>query len=175
MDRAPQVDFRRVLATMNAHRQRYQAPPLVIADVLQRYAQAWADRGEFRHSGGRFGENLALSYKPDATQACLEAIAMWQAEEKVYNYSRPGFSGQTGHFTQQCWAASRRVWFGVGRVTTGQWRGTWLVVASFDPPGNYAGQFPANVRRPRALLEEDDAPGDEYDDGFDADDEAEYE
>ncbi len=176
--RAPAIDMRRVLAAVNAHRRRHQAPPLVADAALQRYAQAWADRGEFKHSHGPHGENIAVGHWRDATQACLAAVEMWQAEEKNYVYSNPGFGGATGHFTQQCWAATRRIGFGVGFVRAGSWQAAWLVVASYDPPGNYAGQFPANVRpavAPKALgagVAEDDED-EEDEDGYEADDEDE--
>ena len=50
----------------------------------------------------------------------------------------------TGHFTQVVWAGSRKLGVGVscrdGKV---------LVVANYDPPGNFGGQFLKNVFKPK--------------------------
>jgi uncharacterized protein YkwD len=141
--------MKRVLAAIDGHRAKHHAPALVVDEAVQAQARAWAANGDFRHSGGKYGENLAMGWWPDATEACLAAVAMWQAEVSAYDFSKPGFTMAAGHFTQQCWVSSRRVGFGVARIAAGKpWAGAWMVVANFDPPGNYTGQFPTNVLRP---------------------------
>ena len=52
---------------------------------------------------------------------------------------------QTGHFTQVVWKGSRRLGVGVGYADNGRKA---IVVANYDPPGNYLGQFPQNVSPP---------------------------
>lgn len=144
------------MAAVNSHRARHHAPPLVENEELRRYAEAWAVReasgDELKHSHGPYGENLAKARNKwnNATEACLGAVTMWQDEEHAYDYTKPGFAKNTGHFTQQCWVASRRVGFGVAKIPAGKWAGGWLVVASYDPPGNYVDKFRENVLRPTA-------------------------
>ncbi|CAF5089453.1 unnamed protein product, partial [Rotaria sp. Silwood1] len=60
----------------------------------------------------------------------------------MYNYSSPGFSSVTGHFTQVIWLGSTQL--GIGIALTNDNR-TAYVVANYYPPGNYLGQFGANV------------------------------
>lgn len=69
----------------------------------------------------------------------------------AYNYSNPGFSAATGHFTQLVWNASILVGFGAanGTYLSGgiKFNCIW-VVANYKPPGNYLGQFAQNVFKP---------------------------
>ena len=64
------------------------------------------------------------------------------SEITAYNYSAPGFSSGTGHFTQVVWQNSIQV--GVGIAFNGPMTRA-VVVANYLPPGNYLNQFPANV------------------------------
>jgi hypothetical protein len=38
-----------------------------------------------------------------------QAVQMWYDEISLYNFSRPGFSAATGHFTQIVWATSTQL------------------------------------------------------------------
>ena len=67
---------------------------------------------------------------------------MWYDEIKDYNFSKPGFSSNTGHFTQVVWVDS--VELGVGKATSKN--GMQFVVARYYPPGNILGRFPDNVK-----------------------------
>ena len=49
-----------------------------------------------------------------------------------------------GHFTQVVWKSSQRLGIAKAKSSSG-WT---YVCASYDPPGNYAGQFTANVPPP---------------------------
>jgi hypothetical protein len=51
----------------------------------------------------------------------------------------------TGHFTQVVWKSSKSISVGVAKGRGG----TTFVVVNYYPPGNYKGQFSANVPRPR--------------------------
>ena len=73
-----------------------------------------------------------------------KATEMWYDEIKYYNFSKPGFSSQTGHFTQVVWVESREL--GVGKATAAN--GMQFVVARYFPPGNMLGSFPENVKKP---------------------------
>jgi len=75
---------------------------------------------------------------------CLGKVATqsWYDEMKFYNYGRPGFSSQTGHFTQVIWKGSTKLGVGIGFSSD---KRKVYVVANYSPPGNYQGQFPQNV------------------------------
>lgn len=49
-----------------------------------------------------------------------------------------------GHFTQVIWTGSTKV--GCGQAASLGKKGGVYTVCNYDPPGNYIGQFPANVK-----------------------------
>ena len=67
---------------------------------------------------------------------------MWYEEHDKYNYSNPGFSSTTGHFTQIVWQNSKEM--GAGKAVSSS--GAQFVVARYQPPGNVRGQYPENVK-----------------------------
>ena len=67
---------------------------------------------------------------------------MWYEEHDKYNYSNPGFSSTTGHFTQIVWQNSKEM--GAGKAVSSS--GAQFVVARYQPPGNVRGLFPENVK-----------------------------
>jgi len=71
-----------------------------------------------------------------------EATNMWYAEVKDYRFDKPGFQGNTGHFTQVVWKESNEL--GMGRAQTADGRLT-FVVARYKPPGNLLNHFQENV------------------------------
>ncbi|KAA6420782.1 MAG: pry1p, partial [Trebouxia sp. A1-2] len=111
---------------------------------LETYAQNWADEGQFVHSYGAYGENLAEGDGngwTSAADAASSAVDLWYNEVTLYDYSNAVFSSATGHFTQLVWVASTQIGFGAYLTSSGEW----LIVAEFDPPGNVEGEFAANV------------------------------
>lgn len=92
---ASAADIKTILDAHNAYRAKHSAPPLKWSSTLANYAQNWSDNCQFKHSGGKYGENLAMGYAD-----WKSAIAGWYDEVSQYNYNNPGFSGATGHFTQ---------------------------------------------------------------------------
>lgn len=48
----------------------------------------------------------------------------------------------TGHFTQVVWNASNQLGMGLAQGPKGTY-----CVGQYQPAGNYAGQFPANVKK----------------------------
>ena len=86
--------------------------------------------------GNGLGENLAIGYAtPEA------GIHAWVAERTLYNYNNPGFSAATGHFTQVVWRGTTHVGCGWKQCPAGK-----MLVCNYNKPGNWAGQFPANVK-----------------------------
>ena len=73
-----------------------------VAEFAEKHCKYLADNNKFEHSkNSGYGENL---YKAggsgSADKAGQKATKMWYDEIKLYNYNNPGFSMQTGHFTQ---------------------------------------------------------------------------
>ena len=50
----------------------------------------------------------------------------------------------TGHFTQLVWSSSAKLGVGVASK-----HGKVIVVANYDPPGNFRGKFSKNVFKPK--------------------------
>lgn len=135
-------------AWVDAHnrvRAKHCAPPLQWAPKLAEAAQRWAnslrDHGcGFEHSQNNpYGENLA-----GGTIGALDpasTVDYWYSEIKDYKFPSGGFSMGTGHFTQVVWANTTSV--GCGRS---QCNGNDIFVCEYDPPGNYDGEYAAQVR-----------------------------
>ncbi|KAM6965253.1 Golgi-associated plant pathogenesis-related protein 1 [Aplochiton taeniatus] len=96
-----------------------------------------------QHSDTKNGENIHYSWS-SAPKALTgqEPVDNWYSEIKDYSWSQPGFSGNTGHFTQVVWKDSTEV--GVGLATDGN---TVFVVGQYSPAGNMnmPGYFEKNV------------------------------
>jgi hypothetical protein len=60
----------------------------------------------------------------------------------MYNYSSPGFSSATGHFTQVVWSDSIQLGIGIAFTSNNQ---AAYAVANYYPPGNFLGQFATEV------------------------------
>uniref|UniRef100_A0A672RWK4 SCP domain-containing protein n=1 Tax=Sinocyclocheilus grahami TaxID=75366 RepID=A0A672RWK4_SINGR len=131
------------LQTHNAYRKQHGAPPLTINKNLCRTAQAWAEHllsiKSLKHSNKDYGENLYYAWSSATKKLTVES---WYCEIKDYNFSRPGFSSKTGHFTQVVWKDTKEV--GIGLATDGN---TTFVVGQYLPAGNItnAGYFEENV------------------------------
>lgn len=129
----------------------------------RRWAKTMAARNSLFHSGTKgYGENLYASWGTQVTGR--HPVDSFYKEIKYYNYNAPGFSkktgqlqqhlfrilihfyhGVSGHFTQVVWKSSRAMGVGVAQGSNGY---TYVAVLYY-PPGNYQGQFRANVPRPR--------------------------
>ncbi|KAJ8346421.1 hypothetical protein SKAU_G00278220 [Synaphobranchus kaupii] len=133
--------------THNAYRRKHGAPPLRLSRDLCKSAQSWAEHllsiKTLKHSNTSNGENLYYAWS--SAQKSLtgkEAVDNWYSEIKDYNFSKPGFRSNTGHFTQVVWKSSEDV--GVGLATDGN---TVFVVGQYSPAGNITnkGYFENNV------------------------------
>ncbi|MFW9262674.1 CAP family protein [Nostoc sp. CALU 546] len=145
----------------NAYRATHKSPNITISDSLNSSAQAWAEKiassGEFEHSTNRtnVGENIYASYSTqstvDPTTLGNTAVKEWYDEIKDYNYANPGFSSETGHFTQVVWKGSTQLGCGAAQGTAtieGTNYNAFYVVCQYAPAGNVPGQFPENVLKP---------------------------
>jgi hypothetical protein len=131
----------------NNFRERHCVPSASYSPDLHNAAQAWANTCLIRHSGVP-GENLYAASVGTRDDAWNAAVNWWYNEINNYNFNNPGFSTATGHFTQVIWRGTTQI--GCGRAVcdgrqvnipgnVGYW------VCRYNPPGNYLGQFPANV------------------------------
>ncbi|KAF4628995.1 hypothetical protein G7Y89_g9152 [Cudoniella acicularis] len=73
-------------------------------------------------------------------QSSAEVVNMWALERTQYDWNNPGFSEQTGHFTQVVWQGTGSVGCGVANCPNG-----WFVVCQYSAPGNVDEEYPQNV------------------------------
>lgn len=110
------------------------------------HAQVWADHlaatDTFQHDPNLNGEGENLAFFNGVAGDCTNALVLWyDNEEPKYDYNKPGFSPETGHFTQVVWKGTTAV--GVAQASSGS--GAIYIVARYSPRGNILGQFSQNV------------------------------
>lgn len=136
-----------ILTAHNRYRASHCAAPLTWSDELAAEAKRWvttlASHGcAFDHNPStRYGENLAY-FAPAGSVSEPEVADGWYREKSIYDFSRPGFSFEAGHFTQLVWAGSKRLGCASRRCGGGE-----IWVCNYDPPGNMQGDFERNVAR----------------------------
>ncbi|XP_074612935.1 uncharacterized protein LOC141871312 [Acropora palmata] len=140
---------KQALDAHNKYRTKHKVPPLKWSKEIANEAQAWAEKlaktRSLQHASASerkgYGENIA-SFSRRFETAGEEATNMWYSEVKDYRFDKPGFGGNTGHFTQVVWKDS--VELGMGRAQTADGRLT-FVVARYSPAGNMMNRFQENV------------------------------
>ena len=136
---------RAIVDSHNRFRRDHCAPPLTWSDALASSAQSWADTLKadgcaLAHSTDNgYGENLFFGGPPGAFEL-LGAVDTWYSEVKHYDYGSPGFSMQTGHFTQVVWRGTKEVGCGAATCVGGD-----IVVCNYYPAGNVQNEFKTNV------------------------------
>ena len=115
--------------------------------TLASYAANHAARCEFKHSRGRFGENLAAGF-PTPTAA----IQAWYGEKQAYSFQFPRYSSGTGHFTQMIWKASNKLGCATARCNGKNGTPGEYLVCEYSPAGNVLSveYFQQNVVPPNA-------------------------
>ncbi|EWC44412.1 hypothetical protein DRE_01238 [Drechslerella stenobrocha 248] len=90
----------------NAWRAHHGTAALKWNAQLATVAQKSASKCVFAHTvNNKNGENIAAgTYTNPAYYAFL-----WYNEVTKYNYNRPGFTAQTGHFTQVIWKGTKSI------------------------------------------------------------------
>lgn len=121
----------------NWARSQHSAPPVEWNATLASFAQDYLNNGNcvFQHSGGPYGENIALGYS-SSTAAC-EA---WYNEYADYDYASGQFTEGTGHFTQMVWEATTQL-----GCATVDCDGSQFLACEYYPRGNIIGYFTQNV------------------------------
>nr|QNH72468.1 toxin candidate TRINITY_DN24577_c0_g1_i1 [Pachycerianthus borealis] len=129
----------------NELRKQHNAPALKWSDSLAQEAREWANHmastKKFAHASAavrnNHGENLAWL---SSSRPAYQSTDMWYTEIRDYDFAHPGFNHATGHFTQVVWRDTKQV--GIACAKNGK---NTYVVARYDPPGNFRGQFKDNV------------------------------
>ncbi|KAI5835892.1 PR-1-like protein [Schizophyllum commune Tattone D] len=132
-------DVQQWLDLHNAERAKHGADPLTWSDEVAKYAQDYSAKCVWEHSGGQYGENLAAG--PGLT---IEgAVNMWNEESKDYDPANPQYS----HWTQVVWKGTTQLGCGVTVCpSVAGMDNASLYVCSYNPPGNYIGEFGENVQ-----------------------------
>ncbi|KAL6517535.1 hypothetical protein OROMI_033236 [Orobanche minor] len=109
-----------------------------LANYAKNYANQRIGDCALTHSNGPYGENLAKGSSINFSG--VSAVNMWVAEKLHYNYTSNSCIGgnQCLHYTQVVWGDSIRI--GCARVKCNN--GWYYVVCSYDPPGNWEGEWP---------------------------------
>lgn len=141
---SPSDDSLQWLQKHNEYRALHGVAAVTWSDTVAASAQAYADTCPTGHSRGSYGENLAwASY--DLEPAGV--VKLWYDEEPLYDYTNPGFSSATGHFTQVVWKGTAEIGCGhADNCTANGMNHVW--VCQYNPPGNVIGQFGDNVFPP---------------------------
>jgi pathogenesis-related protein 1 len=130
---------REMLTVHNEVRARADLPPLQWSNALAAYSQKWADtllaRNQTAHNPhSAYGENIFVSGVGSTPSM---AVKEWASESRDYDYRTNACSTDCGHYTQIIWRRTVNVGCAVAR---GPRREVW--VCSYDPPGNFLGQWP---------------------------------
>jgi pathogenesis-related protein 1 len=133
-------DFSGEMLTAHNHiRTKIDLPPLQWSGKLADYSQKWADslivKNTVMHNPkSPYGENIFVSGLGSTPSA---VVAEWAAESQDYTYRSNTCNGDCGHYTQLIWRSTQEV--GCAMAHNSQ-REIW--VCSYDPPGNFRGEWP---------------------------------
>jgi len=145
-------DFeKQALEAHNAYRKRHGAKSLKFSKKLTAYAQEWADKlareDGFEHrQNNTYGENLYSSWSsnPKAKITGNTPVDSWYSEVKKHDFTGEPRTTGTGHFTQVVWKGSREMGIAQAKSKSNKI----IVVANYDPPGNFVGRYRDNVAAP---------------------------
>jgi len=135
----------------NEYRRKHGCPPLKLDKKLSKYAQEWADKlakeNRFDHRpNNEYGENLYCTWSSNPKRGCSgdKAVESWYDEIKQHQFGSEPRSMGTGHFTQVVWKKSKNLGIAKARSSSGKI----IVVANYEPAGNFIGQYVQNVPAP---------------------------
>ncbi|RYD98245.1 MAG: hypothetical protein EOP50_05115 [Sphingobacteriales bacterium] len=140
----PPAEAQAALDLHNRIRNEVGTPPLRWSESLSAYAQAWADKQagsgcqmQHRPASGtwaqQYGENIFWGSGRYFDAA--EATQAWYSEKRAFRYGPVTANNfqKVGHYTQMVWSASTEVGMGAARCPNG----AWIIVANYNPRGNY--------------------------------------
>ena len=124
-----------ILNSTNFYRYEHNATALTWNATLASFAQSWANRCQWKHSGGPYGENLAAGFAN-----VTDSVDGWGNERAEYNFNTPtGFSEATGHFTQLVWKDTTSTGCAAVNCTGKGGMTGFFLVCEYSPPGNVVG------------------------------------
>jgi len=140
------------LSKHNEYRKTHGCQPLKLDQKLCSYAQEWANKlareNRFEHrSNSSYGENLYCTWSSNPKSGCSgdKAVESWYDEIKDHQFGKEPNSMGTGHFTQVVWKNSKNLGIAKARSSSGKI----IVVANYEPAGNFIGQYVQNVPPPK--------------------------
>ncbi|QSS54757.1 hypothetical protein I7I53_02415 [Histoplasma capsulatum var. duboisii H88] len=136
-----------ILTITNRYRREHNATALTWNRTLESSSRRWARQCHWAHSTS--GENLAMGYAN-----VTASVQGWGDERTYFNFNKPHFTHETGHFSQLVWKATRTV--GCARFYCGDYKNRrdsddaygWYIVCQYFPVGNITGRkfFEENVQ-----------------------------
>ncbi|ODH48270.1 hypothetical protein GX48_05578 [Paracoccidioides brasiliensis] len=137
-----------IVAVTNKFRCEHNATALKWNRTLEVSSQNWARKCRWEHSTS--GENLAMGYAN-----VTATVQAWGDERRTFNFNKPRFTHETGHFSQLVWKGTKTM--GCARFDCGKANPRdrdddaahgWYVVCQYFPPGNVVGvrSFEENVQ-----------------------------
>lgn len=137
----------------NEYRKKHGCPPLKMDKKLCKYAQEWAEKlakeNKFEHRQNvPYGENLYCTWSSNPKRGCSgsKAVESWYDEVEQHQFGTEPRSMGTGHFTQIVWKNSKNLGIAKARSSNGKI----IVVANYEPAGNFIGQYVENVPPPKS-------------------------
>ena len=135
-----------LIARHNHYRSLHKDTPKLqkskdLCKIAQAYAEKLAKKGVMKHSGNTYngksmGENLYVTMSSGVVKITANAAAdSWYKEKSNYNYAKPGFALNTGHFTQLVWKSTQYVGCGFARGKYSAYNAI-HVVCNYYPAGN---------------------------------------
>ena len=139
------------LSHHNMARKEYKIPPVEWDASIASYAQEWAEylakkkkckllhRDELKNNPANYGENLYWISSGENFEP-VRASLNWYEEKPIFEKNNFQFNHhlEMGHYTQMIWKNTTHV--GAGYATCPS--GAIIVVANYNPPGNYIGSSP---------------------------------
>ena len=140
----------------NELRAAHGVEPLTISEDLNIIAQKYAEhlasidkivRSDNTYKGEELGENIYCCLGKEIEGDLMTTT--WYEEINEYNFDNPGFSSETGHFTQIVWKDTKKVGFGFAQSSSGIYYG----VGYYFPVGNIntKNDFMNNVLRKKII------------------------
>ncbi|CAF0914799.1 unnamed protein product [Didymodactylos carnosus] len=147
------------LTQHNYYRSLQCAPALMLNETLNTIAQSWSSHLATTHTSAHSGNTMNGEYIGENLRDTSASVAInpsningsspsnaWYDEISSYNWSNPGYTSTTGHFTQLVWAGTQVMGIGLACISDGT---TCYVTANYYPGGNIntAAYFAANVKQ----------------------------
>lgn len=144
------LDAEAALKFHNKARADVGVAPLIWSVSLSEYAQEWANRlaneqqcqlihrSKLNQKILQVGENIAKHRK--SNQPATYASEMWYKEISDFEYVPFNFNAgyHYAHYTQMIWYNTTEVGIGIAQCADG----SYIIVANYNPPGNYGNQYP---------------------------------